>query len=458
MLASSRRLFAARNSIAVGKRSTPTVAFRRNASSWAETIKELEELNPQLQGKLKGILKNIGNAPIFGQDSDPVMRTAKLVFQRIEAAGLSIEDLSAEKLQQLVDSDPEFAKNLNKLKLYETGGQQQTLAQRLATKQPVRVTVTGASGQIGYALLFRIASGAMLGPDQPVILQLLELAPAMNALKGVAMELEDCAFPLLRGIVQTSDVKKAFEGSDYALLVGAKPRGKGMERADLLKENAKIFAEQGKALNEVANKTVKVLVVGNPANTNAMITSHFAPTIPAENITAMTKLDHNRGLAQLAAKTGAKVENIHRFAIWGNHSATQYPDISHTLINGQMARDVIKDDKWVKDTFIPAVQQRGAAIIAARGASSAASAANAAIDHVREWALGTFGEWTSFAVPSDGSYVVDEGLWYSFPVVCEEGGYSIVGNVPIDEFSASKMEATRKELVSEKEAVAALLK
>jgi len=332
----------------------------------------------------------------------------------------------------------------------------------LPMQEPVRVAVTGAAGQIGYALLFRIASGEMLGRRQPVILQLLEIEPGMKALEGVSMELRDCAFPLLKGIVQTSDAKKAFEGADYALLVGAKPRSKGMERKDLLHENAQIFKVQGQALNDTANKNVKVIVVGNPANTNAMITSHYAPNIPKQNITAMTRLDHNRGLAQLSEKANCAVTDIKRFAIWGNHSATQYPDISHTQIRGKWAGDLL-DKEWVQKTFIPTVQQRGAAIIQARGASSAASAANAAIEHIRDWVHGTSGEWTSMAVPSNGEYGIDKGIWYSYPVVCHPATvtlpsrYSIVGNVPIDEFSQEKMEATRKELVEERDAVAPVL-
>lgn len=322
-----------------------------------------------------------------------------------------------------------------------------------SSKPPVRVTVTGASGQIGYALLFRIASGEMLGKDQPVRLQLLELPQALNSLKGVAMELDDCAFPLLHSIVQTDDTKKAFEGADYAVLVGAKPRSKGMERGDLLKANADIFSVQGKALNEVANKNVKVLVVGNPANTNAMITSHYAPKINPQNITAMTRLDHNRGLAQLAQRLNCAVTDVAKFAIWGNHSATQYPDVSHTLVKGKPAKQLINDDKWIKETFIPTVQQRGAAIINVRGLSSAASAANAAIDHIRDWVHGTNGEWTSMAIPSDGSYGTTKGLWYSFPVVCANGNYSIVKNLPIDQFSGEKMAATDKELQGEKAAL-----
>lgn len=326
-----------------------------------------------------------------------------------------------------------------------------------SSKAPVRVAVTGASGQIGYSLLFRIASGEMLGKDQPVILHLLELTPALKALEGVSMELNDCAFPLLRGIVQTDDVNKAFEGADYALLVGARPRSKGMERGDLLKANAQIFSTQGKALNANANKSVKVIVVGNPANTNAMIASHFAPNIPAGQITAMTRLDHNRGLSQLSEKTGALVTEISKFCIWGNHSATQYPDVTHTTIRGKPAKLVIGDDKWIESTFIPVVQQRGAAIINARGLSSAASAANAAIEHIRDWVAGTNGEWTSMAIPSDGSYGTTKGLWYSFPVICSNGQYKVVQNLTIDEFSRKRMDATDAELKSERDAIASLL-
>jgi len=306
--------------------------------------------------------------------------------------------------------------------------------------------------------LFRIASGAMLGKDQPVILQLLELPPALNALKGVAMELDDCAFPLLQGIVQTSDEKTAFEGADYALLVGAKPRSKGMERGDLLSANAAIFSAQGKALNAVANKdTLRVLVVGNPANTNCLIAARNAPNIDPKRFTAMTRLDHNRGLAQLAIKTKSTVNDIEKFAIWGNHSATQYPDISNTLIKGKPAKEVVNDDAWVKNTFIPDVQQRGAAIIAARGASSAASAASSAIDHIHDWVHGTNGKWTSMAVLSDGSYGADKGLYFSFPVTTENGQYKIVQGLQLDQFSKDRFEKTRQELLSEKEGVESLL-
>jgi len=292
-----------------------------------------------------------------------------------------------------------------------------------------------------------------LGKDQPIILQMLELSPALKALNGVSMELNDCAFPLLRGMVHTDDPKKAFEGADYALLVGAKPRGKGMERADLLRENAKIFEVQGKALNDAANRNVKVLVVGNPANTNAMITSHYAPNIDPKNITAMMRLDHNRGLAQLAEKTGSLVTDIDKFTVWGNHSATQYPDVTHATIKGKPAKDVINDAKWLTEKFIPDVQQRGAAIINARGASSAASAAGAAIDHIFDWVKGTNGKWTTMGIPSDGSYGAAKGIWYGYPVVVENGSYKIVQNLPVDAESRKRMDATNEELVKEREAV-----
>lgn len=325
-------------------------------------------------------------------------------------------------------------------------------------KKPVRVAVTGAAGQIGYALLFRIASGEMLGKDQPVILQLLELPGAIPALKGVAMELDDCAFPLLRQIVQTDKEEEAFNGADFALLVGSRPRGKGMERSELLSANGTIFTAQGKALNKVANRdTLRVLVVGNPANTNCLIAANNAPNIDKKRFTAMTRLDHNRGLAQLAAKTGTSVNDIEKFAIWGNHSATQYPDITNTTISGKPAKSLVNDDAWVKNTFIPAVQQRGAAIIAARGFSSAASAAGSAIDHVRDWVAGTNGKWTSMAVHSDGSYGADKGLYFSFPVTTENGEYKIVQGLKLDEFSKERFEISRKELVQEKEMVQTML-
>jgi malate dehydrogenase len=296
-------------------------------------------------------------------------------------------------------------------------------------KTPVRVSITGAAGQIGYQLAFRIASGQMLGKDQPVILQLLEITPALDALKGVVMELDDCAFSTLAGIVATDDPNEAFRDTDYALLVGARPRGPGMERNDLLEANAAIFSVQGKALNDHASRDVKVLVVGNPANTNALIAQANAPDLDPRNFTAMTRLDHNRAKAQLAAKTDAHVNDIRQMTIWGNHSATQYPDISYATVNGKRAGELV-DPAWLTDEFIPVVQQRGAAIIKARGASSAASAASAAIDHVRDWALGTPGDdWVSMAVPADGSYGIKSGIVYSFPVRCSGGEYAIVAAI-----------------------------
>lgn len=322
-------------------------------------------------------------------------------------------------------------------------------------KNPVRVTVTGAAGQIGYALLFRIASGDMLGKDQPVILQLLEITPALGALNGVAMELDDCAFPLLRGIVQTDDANVAFRDTDYALLVGSRPRGPGMERKDLIEANAAIFSVQGKALNDHASRQVKVLVVGNPANTNSLIAQRNAPDLNPRQFTAMTRLDHNRGVAQLAQKVGATVNDVAGLCIWGNHSATQYPDISAATVHGKPAAELV-DETWYRGTFIPEVQQRGAAIIKARGASSAASAANAAIDHMRDWALGSKGV-VSMGVYSDGSYGIQKGLIYSFPVTCQGGDWSIVQGRDISAFSREKMTATETELCEERDAVAHLL-
>jgi malate dehydrogenase len=320
-------------------------------------------------------------------------------------------------------------------------------------KSPVRVAITGAAGQIGYSLAFRIASGQMLGADQPVILQLLEITPALDALNGVAMELDDCAFPTLAGIVATDDASVAFKDADYALLVGAKPRGPGMERADLLKGNAAIFSVQGKAMNDHASRDIKVLVVGNPANTNSLIAQQNAPDLPSENFTAMTRLDHNRALAQLAGKSGAHNTEVKGAIIWGNHSATQYPDVSHCTINGKAASEVI-DSEWLQGDFISTVQQRGAAIIKARGLSSAASAASSAIDHVRDWALGTpAGEYTSMAVPSDGSYGIAPGIIYSFPVTCKGGKYEIVQGLEVSDFSRKLMDATDAELREERAAV-----
>lgn len=320
-------------------------------------------------------------------------------------------------------------------------------------KQVVRVAVTGAAGQISYGTLFRIAAGEMLGKDQPLILQLLEITPALNALKGVVMELDDCAFPLLQDVVFTDDAETAFGDADYALLVGAKPRGPGMERKDLLKDNGKIFSVQGKALNMAASRDVRVLVVGNPANTNALIALNNAPDLNPKQFTAMTRLDHNRAVSQLAAKTGKHSTAITKMIIWGNHSATQYPDIHHCLINGHPAIDQV-DHTWMNDDFIPTVQQRGAAIIKTRGASSAASAGSAAMDHMRSWVLGTDdNDWVSMAVPSDGSYGIKEGVVYSYPCTCSNGYFEIVQGLEVDEFSQDKMRVTEQELWEERESV-----
>jgi malate dehydrogenase len=323
---------------------------------------------------------------------------------------------------------------------------------------PVRVAVTGAAGQIGYALLFRIASGQMLGPDQPVVLQLLEIPQAVGALEGVRMELDDCAFPLLAGVVCTDDAARAFEGANVAMLVGAMPRKEGMERADLLSANGAIFTAQGKAISDAAADDVRVLVVGNPANTNALIAMNNAPSVPPERFTAMTRLDHNRAIGQLAAKAGAAVTDVRRMTIWGNHSATQYPDVFHAEVAGRPGFDAVGGDQaWLEGEFIPTVQQRGAAIIKARGLSSAASAANAAIDHVRDWTLGTpDGDWVSMAVPSDGSYDVPKGLVSGFPVTCSGGTYQIVPGLDLDDFSRSRIDASVAELGAERDTVADL--
>ena len=324
----------------------------------------------------------------------------------------------------------------------------------MSSKPPVRVAVTGAAGQIGYSLLFRIASGAMLGDDQPVILQMLEITPALGALDGVAMELEDCAFPLLAGMVKTDNADVAFGDADVALLVGAMPRKQGMERSDLLSANGGIFQPQGQAIARSAKSNIKVLVVGNPANTNSLIAMNAAEGMDPRNLTAMTRLDHNRAMAQLAAKTNSTVNDITNMTIWGNHSTTQYPDLFHAMVNGQNAAETINDQAWLENDFIPTVAKRGAAIIDARGASSAASAANAAIDHVHDWVLGTpAGDWVSMAVPSDGSYGVPEGIISSFPCVCADGDYSIVQGLDINEFSRGKIDESVAELVSERDAV-----
>jgi malate dehydrogenase len=319
---------------------------------------------------------------------------------------------------------------------------------------PVRVAVTGAAGQIGYSLLFRIASGAMLGPDTPVILQLLEITPALKALDGVRMELDDCAFPLLDGVVCTDDAETAFGDADVAMLVGAMPRKAGMERSDLLSANGGIFKPQGKAINAAAKRDVRVLVVGNPANTNALIAQQHAPDLDPKQFTAMTRLDHNRAVSQLAAKVGAPVSSVKKMTIWGNHSTTQYPDLFHCEVDGKNAYELVNDHAWVDGTFIPTVAKRGAAIIEARGASSAASAANAAIDHVRSWVLGTpAGDWVSMAVVSDGSYGVPEGIISSFPCTCAHGAWSIVSGLEIDDYSRGKIDASTAELADERQAV-----
>lgn len=326
-------------------------------------------------------------------------------------------------------------------------------------KTPVRVAVTGAAGQIGYATLFRIASGQMLGKDQPVILQLLELPleKPQSALKGVMMELDDCAFPLLTDMIGTGDPKAAFKDADYALLIGAKPRGPGMERKDLLMDNAKIFIEQGKALNEVAKREVRVIVVGNPANTNAYIAKTSAPDLPATNFTSMMRLDHNRAVSQLATRTGKAVSNIEKMVVWGNHSPTMYPDLRFATVAGQDAKQLVNNETWYRETYIPTVGKRGAAIIEARGASSAASAGNAAIDHMRDWMLGSDGKWVTMGVVADGSYGIPEGLIYGFPCTCTAGKYEVVKGLEIDGFSREKMDFTLKEIEEERKGVASLL-
>ena len=324
-------------------------------------------------------------------------------------------------------------------------------------KTPVNVAITGAAGNIGYALAFRVASGAMLGPDQPVNIHLLEITPTLGALQGVVMELNDCAFPTLNKIVATDDAQVAFKDCHYAMLVGARPRGPGMERKDLLLANAQIFSAQGKALNAVASRDVRVLVVGNPANTNALIAQRNAPDLNPANFTAMLRLDHNRAISQLGEKTGKHVTQVSRITVWGNHSATQYPDLHAAVVDGKSALSLV-DQTWYADTFIPTVQQRGAAVIKARGASSAASAASAAIDHIRNWALGTAaGDWVSMGVPSDGSYGIAPGVIYGYPVTCKDGKYQIVQGLEINAFSRARMDATHKELLEEKDGVKDLI-
>jgi len=331
-------------------------------------------------------------------------------------------------------------------------------ASAVSGKKPIKVAVTGAAGAIAYSLLFRIASGEMLGKDQPVILQCIDLPEAQQKVSGTVMELIDCAFPLVAGVDATSDLSVGFKDTQYALLVGARPRGPGMERADLMKSNAEIFSVQGAALDKHASRDVKVLVVGNPANTNALIAAENAPGLKRDNFTAMTRLDHNRGLGMLAAKLNVNVTDIKDFCIWGNHSPSMYADITHAHINGRPVKSLLNDEKWVVEKFIPEVGQRGAAIIKARGASSAASAASAAIDHMRNWALGSNGEWVSMAIPSDGSYGIAPGVIYSFPVVCTAGSYKRVTGLSVDKFSRERMDATAKELFDERAMVAHLLK
>ncbi|MFO1308967.1 MAG: malate dehydrogenase [Burkholderiales bacterium] len=326
-------------------------------------------------------------------------------------------------------------------------------------KAPLRVAVTGAAGQIGYSLLFRIASGEMLGRDQPVVLQLLEVPveKPQAALKGVMMELDDCAFPLLAGMVGTGDPKVAFKDADVAMLVGARPRGPGMERKDLLLENAKIFVEQGRALDAVASRHVKVLVVGNPANTNAYIAMKSAPSLPKKNFTAMLRLDHNRAVSQVAAKAGKPVSAIEKMLVWGNHSPTMYADYRFATVGGQSVKGIINDEDWNRNVFLPTVGKRGAAIIEARGLSSAASAANAAIDHIRDWVLGTNGRWVTMGIPSDGSYGIPRDVVYGFPVTCANGEYTMIRDLPIDEFSRERMNLTLKELEEERAGVASMI-
>jgi len=325
------------------------------------------------------------------------------------------------------------------------------------SKPAKRVAVTGAAGQIGYSLLFRIANGDMLGKDQPIILQLLDITAALPAVKGVVMELEDCAFPLLAGVVITDDPKVAFKDADCALLVGARPRSKGMERKDLLEANGAIFTVQGRALNECAKRDCKILVVGNPANTNAYIAMKSAPGLPKQNFTAMLRLDHNRALSQIAARTGKRVDSIEKLIVWGNHSPTMYPDYRFATVGGQSVKALINDEAWNRDSFIPTVGKRGAAIIEARGLSSAASAANAAIDHMRDWVQGTNGRWVTMGIASDGSYGIPEDVMYGFPVVCANGGYEMVRGLEIDEFSRTMMNRTLQELNEEREGIKHLL-
>lgn len=402
---------------------------------------------------------------------DGVELNQKVIFERIIRENPSLVQATiraAESLQELAVEAPSLAElkalseqnvNVKAALNYTEAAVAKALRQNSsgALLPPVRVAVTGAAGAIGYSLVYRIASGEMLGPNQPVILSLIEIEPMLPKLQGVVMELNDCAFPLLAGVETHSSVEKGFEGVDYALLVGSKPRSKGMERGDLLNENGKIFVAQGQALNNFASRQVKVVVVGNPANTNCLIAASNAPDLGPEQFTALTRLDHDRALAQVGERLNCRTQDIDRLCIWGNHSATQYPDLSHAVLGGQLVRSLINDDKWIRETFIPTVQKRGAAIIEARGASSAASAGNAAMMHVRDWVAGTNGKWTSMAIPSDDAYGVGAGVYYSYPVVCENGSYTKVYDVPIDAFSAEMMEKTRQELFQERDLVRAML-
>jgi len=419
----------------VPKKNTPIAYYVTETVSEAQredkAVRKIIELTRQKLQENKGYKESDLEEALSGSNFDKILaNNPKILGAFYEFKSLVSQHNSEE--------------NLNKLRQFQTA-------------PPVRVAVTGAGGAIGYSLVFRIASGELLGPSQPVILHLIDLPSQVPSLKGLVMELEDCAFPTLQGIVATGDLNEGFKDVDYAMLVGAKPRGPGMERADLLRENGAIFKDQGKAINDNSSRNVKVVVVGNPANTNAWVASQFAPDLSPTQFSALTKLDHNRGLAQIALKKNCRVSDISRFAIWGNHSKTQYPDISHTLVKGKWVQDLIEDKEWKEKNFMPTVQDRGAAIISARGKSSAASAGNAALQHIREWAYGTSGEWTSFAVWSDGSYGTEQGIYFSFPVVCEYGGYQIVQNVPIDPFSAKMLQKTNDELVAERNQVAQLV-
>lgn len=437
--------------------------FKKAFNKYNKNFKSLEKIITKKKSPIA--FYSVETVSEAQREDRAVRKLIQLTRQKLsENKGFKESDLeeafSGSNFDKLLSNDPQILSAFHEFKslvsVHNTDEKLSKLRQ-FQTAPPVRVAVTGAGGAIGYSLVFRIASGEMLGPHQPVILHLIDLPDQVNALKGLVMELEDCAFPTLAGVVATGDLNVGFKNVDYALLVGAKPRGPGMERADLLRENGAIFKDQGKAINDNASRNVKVVVVGNPANTNAWVASQFAPDLSPTQFSALTKLDHNRGLAQIAQKKQCRVTDISRFAIWGNHSKTQYPDISHTLVKGKWVQDLINDKQWKEKTFMPTVQDRGAAIISARGKSSAASAGNAAMQHMTEWAYGTSGEWTSFAVWSDGSYGTEQGIYFSFPVVCDFGGYQIVQNVPIDPFSAQMLQKTNDELVAERNQVAQLV-